>query len=42
MGNYIYKKGTVQPLTIDVTEDTPDTVEQETTATESLKEQIKI
>jgi len=40
MGNYIYKKGTVQPLTIDVTEDTPDTVEQETTATESLKEQI--
>jgi hypothetical protein len=43
MGNYIYKKGTVQPLTIDVTEDTVDTVdtvEQETTATESLKEQI--
>jgi len=39
MGNYIYKKGTVQPLTIDVTEDT-NTVEQETTATESLKEQI--
>ena len=44
MGNYIYKKGTVQPLTIDVTPDVePDVseVEQVTTASESLKEQIK-
>jgi len=39
MGNYIYMKGTVQPLRINITAD--NTVEQETTATESLKEQIK-
>ena len=48
MGNYIYKKGTVQPLTIDIPDvtsntDTSDTIteEQVTTASESLKEQIK-
>jgi len=45
MGNYIYKKGTVQPLTIDITPDvtanTDITEEQVTTASESLKEQIK-
>ena len=39
MGNYIYMKGTVQPLRINITAD--NTVEQETTATDSLKEQIK-
>ena len=46
MGNYIYKKGTVQPLTIDITPDVTantdtTTEEQVTTASESLKEQIK-
>ena len=48
MGNYIYKKGTIQPLTIDITPNgveanTADTTteEQVTTASESLKEQIK-
>ena len=45
MGNYIYKKGTVQPLTIDITPDgvepNTNTEEQVTTASESLKEQIK-
>ena len=47
MGNYIYKKGTVQPLTIDITPDVTsntditNTEEQVTTASESLKEQIK-
>ena len=46
MGNYIYKKGTVQPLTIvitpDVTANTDTTTEEQvTTASESLKEQIK-
>lgn len=46
MGNYIYKKGTVQPLTIDITTDVTantdiTTEEQVTTASESLKEQIK-
>ena len=46
MGNYIYKKGTVQPLTIDITSDVTantdiTTEEQVTTASESLKEQIK-
>lgn len=47
MGNYIYKKGTVQPLTIDIPDVTADVtpdvseVEQVTTASESLKEQIK-
>lgn len=47
MGNYIYKKGTVQPLTIDITPDVTSNTditnieEQVTTASESLKEQIK-
>ena len=41
MGNYIYKKVTIQPLIINVDSIPDNTSEQFTTTTESLKEQIK-